>query len=176
MPANPENGRQDPGRISLELTDFLFKPMGPLLVFAPHIPVIRLLMRYLVVGGTSTLIEIGLFYSFNVQLGLQVMASNVLAVSTVTLLGFLGQKRFTFQADGHLTAQAMLYLVQLTVNFLLSNALVFLFVEIMSLVAVYAKALQLCVCLIFNFSFSKFVVFRPRHQFVSTDKPKNTTL
>lgn len=140
--------------------------------FASNIPVMRLLMRYLAVGGLSSLIEVILFYSLNFQLGLGVMASNVLAVSTVTLLGFIGQKRFTFRADGHLTSQAMLYLVQLTVNFLLSNALIFLLVHLMSLLALHAKLLQLGLCLIFNFSFSKFVVFRPRPQPVRSGKRK----
>lgn len=144
--------------------------------FTSHMPAIGLLIRYLAVGGASALIEAILFYSLNSLLGLEVMASNILAVSTVTLLGFLGQKRFTFRSDGHLTSQALLYLVQLTINFLLSNAMIFIFVHSMNLIALHAKLLQLGLCLIFNFSFSKFVVFRARHQLVSNDKPKKHNL
>jgi len=144
--------------------------------FSSRMPIISLLIRYLAVGGASAVIEVLLFYGLHTLWGLELIASNIMAVSTVTLLGFIGQKRFTFQADGHLSTQAILYLVQLTLNFLLSNAMIFMFVQSLQLLAFQAKLLQLGLCIIFNFSFSKFVVFRPRPALVSRDNPQKYLL
>lgn len=120
------------------------------------------LLRYVAVGGTSALTEILIFHLLSVLFAFPLMFSNVVAVSTVTALGFFGQKRFTFRNDGPVPLQARLYALQLGGNFLLNNALVFLFSSVLGMPALQAKIVQLGLCLLFNFSFSKYIVFRPR--------------
>jgi putative flippase GtrA len=125
-------------------------------------PNLALLTRYATVGGASALAELLLFYAFVELLGIDVMIANVTAVSIVTVMGFIGQKRFTFRDHGRMTPQAALYLVQVGVNFLLNNGLVYLFTRLMRMPPMFAKPLQLGLCFAFNFSFSRFVVFRTR--------------
>jgi putative flippase GtrA len=136
--------------------DFSFRPPSP------QIPAILQLIRYVAVGGTSALTEILIFHLLSAVFACPLMLSNVAAVATVTALGFFGQKRFTFRNDGPIPLQARLYALQLGGNFLLNNALVFLFSRAMGMPALQAKIVQLGFCLIFNFSFSKYVVFRAR--------------
>src|SRR5258706_15273537 len=102
-------------------------------------PTFVLLARYLTVGGVSALIEFAIFSGLAGLAELPVMVANVIAVSTVTVLGFLGQKRFTFRDGGRITPQAILYVCQVSVNFLLNNALVYLFAEVMKIPPFAAK-------------------------------------
>ena len=122
----------------------------------------RMVIRYAAVGGTSALIELFLFYAFVTWLDMPLMAANLAAVCLVTIGGFLGQKYFTFRARRWRTPQLVLYAFQLASNFVLNNGLVFLFGEILRLPPLAAKILQLGLCFIFNFSFSRFVVFGPQ--------------
>jgi putative flippase GtrA len=121
---------------------------------------LRQLTRYVTVGGASALTEVLLFYIYLTWLALPLMAANVAAVCSVTFLGFFAQKHFTFRARGRMTFQAMLYVLQLGINFVLNNALVFLFAHVGQLRPIIAKVLQLGLCFLFNFTFSKFVFGR----------------
>jgi putative flippase GtrA len=122
----------------------------------------RLVTRYVAVGAVIALTEIALFYAFLRWLELALMTANVSAACLVTLLAFVAQKNFTFRAGGRTTPQAMLFAMQVTVNFVLNNALVFLFGELLQLHPLVAKVLQIGLCFMFNFSFSRFVVFGNR--------------
>lgn len=122
----------------------------------------RLLIRYVTVGATSALAELFLFYAFVTWLDFPLMVANIAAVCSVTLMGFLAQKHFTFHAGGLIAPQAMLYGFQVGINFLLNNVLVFLFGQILQFRPLVAKILQLALCFVFNFCFSRFVVFGSR--------------
>jgi putative flippase GtrA len=122
----------------------------------------RLVLRYATVGASSALLEISLFYSFVTWLALPLMLANVSAVCITTVIAFMAQKRFTFRVRGRLTPQTVRYGLQQGINFLLNNALVFLFAQILQLRPLLAKTLQLGLCFVFNFCFSRFVVFRSR--------------
>jgi putative flippase GtrA len=121
---------------------------------------VALLIRYVTVGSVSALVEFLIFTGLVERADFPVMLSNVIAVSTVTVLGFAGHKWFTFRDGRTSTPQAVLYLCQVGINFVLNNVLVYLFVELMRIPPVVAKPLQLALCLVFTFSFSRFVVFR----------------
>jgi putative flippase GtrA len=112
------------------------------------------------IGGTSASVELGLFYLATHVCGLPVMVSNVAAVASVTVIGFLAQKKFTFRDSQRALPQARLYVLMVGLNFALNNAMVFLFAMMAGMPPVIAKMLQLGISFTFNFSFSKFIVFR----------------
>lgn len=124
------------------------------------------LSRYATVGAICATSELILFQVLHKSVGLHVMLSNVLAVSIVTVSGFFGQKYFTFRSWGRSFGQASLYILMLSISFALNNALVFIFVDILSLIPFFAKVLQLGLCFFFNFFFAHFVVFSPSAQVI----------
>jgi putative flippase GtrA len=118
------------------------------------------MLRYVSIGGISALVELGLFHVATGIAGLPIMTSNVIAVASVIVFGFIAQKRFTFRDSQKAYKQAGLYAVMGGVSVGLNNALVFLFAVLLGIPPTLAKLLQLGVSFAFNFSFSKYVVFR----------------
>jgi putative flippase GtrA len=123
-------------------------------------PKAALFARYVTVGGVSAIVEFLIFSGLAGLAGLPIMFSNVVAVSVVTVAGFLGHKWFTYRDTTRRRSQVVLYLCQIGINFVLNNVLVYLFAEVMRIPPVVAKPLQLALCFVFTFSFSRLVVFR----------------
>jgi putative flippase GtrA len=122
---------------------------------------LHVLARYVTVGAASAMAEIAIFYVLVTWLAVPLMVANVITVCSVTVVGFLGQKTFTFRSRGPVTRQAPLYALQVAINFVLNNALVFVFGHLFQMKPLVAKTLQLGLCFVFNFCFSRFVVFGP---------------
>ena len=122
---------------------------------------LQVLARYVTVGAASAIVEIAIFYTLVTWFAAPLMVANVVAVCSVTIAGFIAQKTFTFRSRGSITRQAPLYAVQVAINFILNNALVFVFGHLLQIRPLFAKVLQLGLCFVFNFCFSRFVVFRP---------------
>jgi putative flippase GtrA len=123
-------------------------------------PAVAQALRYGSIGSISALVELGLFHLFSGQVGMPIMMANVIAVASVTVFGFVAQKRFTFRDTQKTFPQAGLYALMGGLSFGLNNALVFAFAVLLGMPPVTAKILQLGIGYIFNFSFSKYVVFR----------------
>jgi putative flippase GtrA len=128
---------------------------------------LELLSRYVTVGAICATVELILFQMLYNMVGLHVMLSNVLAVSIVTIFGFLGQKHYTFRNHERTLRQARLYALMILISYTLDNALVFLFIEILNILPFFAKVLQLGLCFLFNFNFARFVVFHTAETAVS---------
>lgn len=108
------------------------------------------------------MVELGLFHVATGVAGLPIMTANIMAVASVMVFGFIAQKRFTFRDTQKAYKQAGLYALMVSISVGLNNALVFIFAVLMGIQPTVAKVLQLGVGFVFNFSFSKFVVFRRR--------------
>ena len=136
---------------------------------------LQVLARYVTVGAASAIFEIAIFYALVTWFAAPLMVANVVAVCSVTVAGFLAQKSFTFRSKGAITRQAPLYAVQVAINFVLNNALVFVFGHLLQMRPLFAKVLQLGLCFVFNFCFSRFVVFRPT-TLAAIDSPRTSGL
>lgn len=123
---------------------------------------IAVLFRYATVGGISAVVELLLFQALHGHFHLPTLPSNITAFTCVTVVGFIAQKKFTFRSEGRWITQGKLYIVGVGSNFLLSNALVYTFIDILHMPPVLSKALQLALCFVFNFSFAQYIVFRAR--------------
>jgi putative flippase GtrA len=125
----------------------------------PFRGLLDLLSRYATVGAICATVELILFQMLYNMVGLHVMLSNVLAVTIVTVFGFFGQKNFTFRDRERPLRQARLYALMILISYTLDNALVYLFVEILNILPLFAKVLQLGLCFSFNFNYARLVVF-----------------
>lgn len=123
---------------------------------------IRTLMRYLTVGGASALIEFTIFNALVYLAALDILPANLSATCVVIAFGFLSHKHFTFRCEGGYGRQLRLYLGMLAVSIFLNNALIFLFAGMLQWPPPLAKVLQLGICLVWNFSCSRLIVFAPR--------------
>lgn len=119
----------------------------------------RTLGRYLLVGGGSALVEFVLFNLLFGIAGLPLIAANLASIGVVIALGFVSHKHFTFRSPGGYGRQLRWYLFMLGVSVSLNNLLLWIFVQKWEWSAPLAKVIQIGLCFLWNYSFSRRVVF-----------------
>lgn len=121
------------------------------------------LLRYASVGAASALVELTLFQFLHSVAAMPLMMANVLAICGVMVFGFLGQKRFTFRNRDPVMGQAQRYVLLVASSFALNNALVYLFAILLAWPALIAKLLQLGLSFLFNFTVSRYFIFKHKN-------------
>ncbi len=70
----------------------------------------RTLLRYIVVGGTSALVDFSVFNALLYLGGLQVMPANLSATAVVIAFSFYAHRRFTFDSQERTLRQVGWYI------------------------------------------------------------------
>lgn len=121
-----------------------------------------LLAKYVMAGGTAAALELTLFSLLYMRLHLPLLVANTSALSLAILLGFLLQKTWTFRDRGAGMRQLRWYVFMQGISMVLNNMLILLFVGKLGWYAPLAKAIQIGLIFIWNFSFCRLVVFGRR--------------
>ncbi|MBA3733310.1 GtrA family protein [Patescibacteria group bacterium] len=94
-------------------------------LFTSHVVV-----RFIIAGGTSAVVDLGLLYVFNSRLGWHYLVSAVLAFIGAFGVSFTLHKFWTFQSHNERTdKQALLYLGTSLFGLSLNTMLMYLFVD-----------------------------------------------
>lgn len=115
-------------------------------------------MGYLVVGGVSAAIELGLFQIL-ILLSVSIPVSNVVAVVVSTVFNFAVNKNVTFKSTSNILRSAVLYVLLLLFNTALSTIVISL-LSSSGWAPILAKALMMCVIISWNFVIYRKVIFR----------------
>ena len=83
--------------------------------------------------------------------------------SSAVLIGFLANRRYTFQHSGHLGSAAFRYLLAYFAGYLLNLSLLLLFVDLLGFAHQIVQAVAIFVVAIFLFVLSRVFVFAPEH-------------
>jgi putative flippase GtrA len=118
------------------------------------------LLRYLIVGMSSLILDVCLFLFFHQVLRIPLLVANCLSLSIVILYAFQLQKRFTFQVEGKTIRRFGFFVVQIGVAALLNNLLLYLFVTVCGWHPAIAKLVDTAIVFFWNYTFSRIVVFR----------------
>lgn len=123
-------------------------------------PHIAQMMRYLIVGGSAATIELITFLLLFYH-GLWYLWANIIAFALAVIYAFFLQKLWTFQ-NYHRAyhIQAVKFLVITGIGFLLSNLLIFLFIDLFGWPPFTSKFLQLWLVLLWNYSGQKWWTFK----------------
>jgi len=124
----------------------------------------RLFFTYISVGAASALVEFALFNLLYGFARLPLMTANLSAIGTVILFSFLSHKRFSFRDNQAFHTQLPRYVFMIAVSLALNNALIYLFVAVLHWPAPLSKFLQIGFCFVWNFTFSRLVVFAQRER------------
>lgn len=122
----------------------------------------RILGKYVLVGGSLALIEFALFNLLFGIAGVPLVAANLSSIGVVIAIGFVSHRRFTFRSPGRYSHQIRWYAFMLSVSVSMNNLLLWTFVQDYGWPAPVAKVTQIGLCFIWNYSFSRFVVFAQR--------------
>ena len=125
------------------------------------------LLRFALVGGINTAIDIGLLFGLT-TLGLPKLAANTVSTGTAFIFSFFANKSYTFRAQGNVRRQLILFVVVTLAGLWgLQNVVIFCVSPILaslihadSLVLLLAKIIATGTSLVWNYCLYDRVVFR----------------
>lgn len=130
-------------------------------IFVKHEKNLKQLSRYLIVGGSSAIIEVLLLYAMTNFAGLFYLHSSVMSFLLVAVYGFLMQKHFTFNnKNKSIHIQFPVFLIATLIGLVLNTFFVYFFVDKLGIYYVFAKIFAIGIVLIWNFFTQKFIVFK----------------
>ena len=116
-------------------------------------------VRYLIVGFSSAAIEILLFTVFYYALHIDVVVSNVCAITIATIYNFTLSRKWTFQSVSSLPRSVVLYLLLFTWNQFFSSWAIVVLVDL-GFIALFAKVITMGIIVCWNFWLYRKVVFK----------------
>lgn len=121
--------------------------------------------RFGVVGVINTAVDIGMFSLLYFVIGVPLLASNSAAYLTAVTGSFFLNKNWTFadaRSDGRTGRQYVLFVLLGLGGLALSNFVVWSFSQMVT--EIVSKLFAVFALFIWNFSMSRFIVFRPQPQ------------
>lgn len=116
-------------------------------------------IKYLMVGGSSAIIELGLFQLLSAAFGVDLRIANVTAVVIATVFNFLVNRNVTFKSTSNPARSLALYLALFAANTTFSTVTI----DLLAGVGVYpllAKVGTMACIVLWNFVLYKKVVFK----------------
>ena len=116
-------------------------------------------VRYLLVGGSSALIELALFHLLHSVLSLAVAPANITAIVVATAYNFLLNRSFAFKSTSSPVRSLILYLILFAFNMAFSTIVIGA-LESIGVQATLAKLGTMCCIVIWNFVLYRKVIFK----------------
>jgi putative flippase GtrA len=117
-------------------------------------------VRYLIVGGSSFLLEYGLFFILLQHYKIHYLIANSIVYSSVSFINFIFNRTWTFRSQKNFSLQLMLYLGLIAFNFFASNLVLYFFSGLMQIPPLLAKIIVMGMVVCWNFVLYKKVIYR----------------
>lgn len=118
------------------------------------------MIRYLITGLCSAAIEFSLLFVFKDLIGLSVVASNSIALSTVFWFNFLMNRIWSFKSKMKLGKQLGMYLLLFLFNLGASDFIMYMLTDRLSMQYLVAKIFALGAVVCWNFIIYKKVIYK----------------
>lgn len=118
------------------------------------------IIKYLLVGGSSAIIEFLIYLACLKIIGLYYLFSNIIAIFCVLFYGFFMQKYWTFKNREKINKQFIKFTILVIAIFFINNFLIWFFVEIAKINLIFSKIFQLFISTFINFMVQNFIVFK----------------
>lgn len=120
----------------------------------------RQMIRYVITGLSSAVIEFTLLYTFKDIVGLPVIAANSAALSIVFWFNFFMNRYWSFKSRMKLQKQLVMYLALFLFNLLASDTIMYLLIEKLSMQYLIAKVFAIGAVVCWNFILYKKVIYK----------------
>lgn len=121
-------------------------------------------IRYIIIGGLTTLVNIGVFALMNNLIGIDVTVSNVTSIVVSVLFAYVTNKLIVFMSRcdsiGALALEFGKFIGSRLITMVLEVGVVELFYRLLGQDAWLGKAISLVLVIIANYVLSKLIVFR----------------
>ncbi len=118
------------------------------------------LIRYLITGISSFVLEYILFYTLFRLLGINEFISNSIALAIVFWFNFLMNRYWSFKSKEKLSRQLILYGLLFTFNISISNLFIYGSSVVLGMSPLISKILIMCLIVIWNFVLYKTVIYK----------------
>ena len=125
-------------------------------------------LRYLIVGGLTTLVSMVLFYGstwtfLDPNNAFQLQVANVLSWVGAVAFAYVTNRRFVFESKNpHVFAELVSFVGSRVATLLLDMAVMFVLVTLLSVNSDFAKIVAMVLVTIGNYIISKLLVFKNR--------------
>ena len=121
-------------------------------------------VRYVIIGGMTTLVNLGLFELLHRVLGVDVTVSNVTSIITSIIFAYFANKLVVFRwhcdTKKELALEFIKFVGSRAFTFFLEVGAVYLFHNILGFDATLVKVVATVIVIILNYLISKIIVFR----------------
>ncbi|MCL2592500.1 MAG: GtrA family protein [Defluviitaleaceae bacterium] len=119
--------------------------------------------KYLVAGGFTTLISIGVYTAF-IKLGFDVIVSNTVSTIMAVLFAYFANKVWVFRQNNfkpaHMVKESFTFFLGRFVTYVLDTAMIWMLVEKISVNPIISKLITQVVIIVLNYVVSKKIVFK----------------
>ncbi len=118
-------------------------------------------LRYLIVGASCSAGHIVLLYFLTDIIGIFYLYSTIISFLFISLLGYFGQKYFTYRnkASNHAKQLSLFFLI-IIIGLVMDTGLMIFFVTIISLHYLLASILTRLIIFVINFLWTKHIAFK----------------
>lgn len=124
------------------------------------------ILRYLIIGGLTTVIDILVFALCNSIIGLSYTVSKIISWAFAVVFAFVGNKKIVFQAAGwdreSLLREGGSFLIMRLITLGISLGLLYLMIDLGGWSENFSNILANIVVIILNYVFSKLIIFRKK--------------
>ncbi len=115
-------------------------------------------VRYVLVGGASAALELGIFWVLSNPVHLGVVISNIVAVFIATLSNFAANRAWTFKSTTHVTRSALLYVTLWALNLTFTTVTIKI-AAAQGIYPTFAKIGTMALVTLWNFQLFRKVIF-----------------
>ncbi len=132
-------------------------------IFEKKRSIVNIVFKHLLVSASCATLDLVVFGCAFHYLGVGVSWAYIMGFSMATTLGFFGHSFFTFDVGRVHFKNALLFIFQASLSFLLGYCLLLMLINA-GLQVMFAKATQLGLTFFFNVGVGKFVTFKKREK------------
>lgn len=120
-------------------------------------------IRYILVGGTATLIDWILFYIFALKLIFHYQIALIISFSTATIVHYILSKKFTFKCRSKkIIKQISLFFLISILSLSISIFIMFIFIDLVLIPKMISRILTTGILLIVNYLIHKNITFNKK--------------
>ncbi len=122
----------------------------------------REIITYVIVGGMTTVVSLGIYYLYLFVFKVDYRASNVISWIFAVLFAFVANRKYVFRSDGKVFVELALFFGARLFSLAVEEGSLVLLVEVIGIGEGISKIIAQVVVLILNYVLSKLVVFRKK--------------
>lgn len=126
-----------------------------------HLDKRKIILKFLIAGGTTTVVDLALLYFFTGILGVHYLTSSFLAFCVAIFVSFSLQKYWTFRDKNEkVKSQLFFYFLTGITNLFLNTLFMYILVDHLGLMYILAQIITSGVIAVGNFLVYRFIIFK----------------